>query len=49
MNPLNSVKGAITTGVVLAVAAILVLHVGAFNELIFHFVGNDISGRVKHT
>ena len=33
MNPLNSVKGAITTGVVLAVAAILVLHVGAFNEL----------------
>ncbi len=33
MNPLNSVKGAITTGVILAVAIIVALHGGAFNEL----------------
>jgi uncharacterized membrane protein len=33
MNPLNSVKGAITTGVILAVAIIAALNSGAFNEL----------------
>jgi uncharacterized membrane protein len=33
MNPLNSVKGAITTGVVLAVLLIAGLHTGTFNEL----------------
>jgi len=33
MNPLTSVKGAITTGVILAVLLILGLNTGAFNEL----------------
>jgi uncharacterized membrane protein len=33
MNPLNSVKGAITTGAILAVAIIVALNSGAFNEL----------------
>ncbi len=33
MNPLNSVKGAITTGVILALVIIAGLNTGAFNEL----------------
>ena len=33
MNPLNSVKGAITTGVVLAVVLMLVIGQGALNVL----------------
>jgi len=33
MNPLNSVKGAITTGVILAIIIIVGLNAGAFNEL----------------
>jgi uncharacterized membrane protein len=33
MNPLNSVKGAITTGVILAVAITAALNTGVFNEL----------------
>ena len=33
MNPLSSVKGAITTGVILAIVVIAALHTGAFNEL----------------
>jgi uncharacterized membrane protein len=33
MNPLNSIKGAITTGVILAVIIIASLNTGAFNEL----------------